>query len=107
MITTGTLLLADVDWDGHMDLDGGWWIVMVVAMILFWGLVLAGIAWLVRELGSSREQGHRAAPPAADPGSEALRILDRRLAAGEISTSEYRERRATLRDDLQSSSDAT
>lgn len=107
MVATGTLLLAGVNWDGHMGLDGGWWIVMVVVMILFWGLVLVGIAWLVRELGGSREQSHRSMPPAAEPGAEALRILDTRLAAGEISTSEYRERRAALREGTPPSSDAT
>ena len=106
MITTGTLLLADVGWGGHMDLDSGWWIVMVIGMFLFWALVIAAIVWVAREIGGSRKSDHPSVPSAAEPGSEALKILDRRLADGEISTSEYRERRSALQDArLHSSSD--
>jgi putative membrane protein len=82
------LLLADND---HMDWDGGWWIVMVLGMALFWGLVIAGIVLIVRELGR-RGQGER-----TGPGRDALATLDHRFAAGEISTEEYRDRRAVLR----------
>lgn len=82
---------TDTDWDGHMDWDGGWWIAMAIGMILFWGLVILGVVWLVRGLSHSRE--------ARRPGSEpdAMAILERRLASGEISADEYRERRAVLR----------
>jgi putative membrane protein len=81
-------------WEGHMGgWDGGWWIVMVIGMVIFWGLVIAGIFLLVRELAVSRG----ARQPA--PGSEAMAVLDRRLAAGEIPPEEYRERRAVLRDE--------
>ena len=93
-------LLADVDWDGHMDLDGGWWIVMGLGMILFWGLVILGIVWLVREFARPREER------AATRDSDALAILDRRLAAGEISPEEYRDRRAVLRGESVTSSDS-
>jgi len=71
-----------------MDLDGGWWVLMAVGMVLFWGLIVAGIVWIVREISSSR-QGDQAP---ADP----LSVLDLRLAKGEISPEEYRERRAIL-----------
>lgn len=87
MIVAASGLVADADF-GHMDLDGGWWIVMALGMLVFWGLVIVGALWLVRELGGSR-QGSRGAP---DP----LATLDHRLAAGEISPEEYRERRAIL-----------
>lgn len=81
------LTIADYDGGGHMDWGGGWWIVMVIAMVLFWGLVAY---WLVRAFGSRRDQG-------PGPGSsDALEILDRRLAEGLISPEEYRERRALL-----------
>ena len=94
-------LLADIDWDGHMDLDGGWWIVMGIGMIVFWALVILGIVWLVREFAHPRE----ARPGPARSDSDPLAILDRRLAAGEISPEEYRERRAMLRGETVSSSD--
>lgn len=87
-MTTALLVLADQEWD-HMDWGGGWWLVMVLAMVLFWGLVIAGAIWLVRSLSSGHSAGgHR--PPSA------IELLDRRLAEGEISTEEYAQRRAVL-----------
>jgi len=61
-----------------------------LAMLLFWGLFLAlivgGMAFLIRQKG--------------DPGSSrdatALRILNERLARGEISREEYEAIRAAL-----------
>jgi putative membrane protein len=89
MIISTVLLLAQNDLgDGHMDWDGGWWIVMAFGMVIFWGLVIVGIVWLVRELGGSHRHAHH------EP--DALAVLDRRLADGSISTEEYRERRAIL-----------
>jgi len=88
---TLALLGPLADFDGHMDVGDGWWILMVLGMVLFWGLVVAGIVWVVRELGGSR----RPAADAADP----LALLDRRFAEGTISTDEYRERRAILEGD--------
>lgn len=82
------LLAENGDW-GHMDFDGGWWIVMGIGMILFWGLVIFGIVWLVRELS---DRPRRTDPAGPDP----TQILDRRLAEGEISVEEYEERRRTL-----------
>ena len=82
------LAMPLADFNGHMDWNGGWWIVMALGMILFWGLVIAGIVWVVRELGGS----HRHSAAAPDP----LALLDHRLADGTITPEEYRERRAIL-----------
>lgn len=75
--------------------DGGWgagtWVLMSLLMIAFWTVVVVGVVWLVR--GSGR------APTSTGPsaaGGSARRILDERLARGEISEEEYRQRRATL-----------
>lgn len=76
--------------DDHMDFDNGWWIVMGIGMILFWGLVILGIVWLVREVSGPR----RAARPGGAP--DALETLDQRLAEGEITVEEYNERRRAL-----------
>lgn len=81
-LTTFALLLADSDWH-HMD--GGWWVVMVIGMALFWGLVILGGIWLVREIAGQR-----------DRRPDALDVLDQRLADGTISPEDYRERRAIL-----------
>jgi putative membrane protein len=84
-------LLADSDWNSHMGNWGaGWWILMAAMMVVFWGLVILGIVWVVRSLGPGYTHHTR-------PGGSALEVLDRRLAGGEISPEEYRERRDVLR----------
>ena len=84
---TATLVIAD--FDGHMDWDGGWGVVMIVGMVLFWALVVAGVVWIVRELA--------ARPRSAD--DDPLRLLDRRLADGTISPEDYARRKAILTGD--------
>jgi putative membrane protein len=82
------LFLADA-WDMHNnDIGTGWMIVMMLGMVLFWGLVILGVIWLVREYGHPSR--HSAGPD--DP----LTILDRRFANGEITAKEYEERRRVL-----------
>lgn len=80
-------LLAD--WD-HMD--GGAWVWMGLGMIIFWGLVIFGVVWLVRALTDHRGPawGRHAEPSALD-------LLDRKLAEGSISVEDYRERRELLK----------
>lgn len=87
MTVSGLSCLADVSW-GHMD--GGWWIVMILGMLVFWGLVIALVVWLVR--GGAQSIGMR-----ADARQTPLEILDRRFAEGAISVEEYSERREVLR----------
>ena len=65
------------------DVGTGWMIVMMLGMVVFWGLVIIGILWLLRE---SIGRGHN------DP----VAILDRRLADGQISVKEYEQRRKVL-----------
>jgi len=87
---TVLLLADDGDW-GHMDFDNGWWLVMGIGMILFWGLVILGIVWLVKELTGPQRAARTGAVP------DALETLDRRLAEGDITVDEYNERRRVLR----------
>jgi putative membrane protein len=53
---------------------------MMVAMVLFWALVIGGIVWLLRTAAS----GSPVVNPARPRG-----ILDARLARGEIDIPEY------------------
>lgn len=89
-IVTGQLLLADNGW-GWDHMDGGSWVLMGIGMILFWGLVIFGVVWLVRTLtehrGPATHQGHQPSP---------LEILDRKLAEGAVSVEDYEERRRLL-----------
>lgn len=75
----------DGDWDGGW----GWWLVMGLGMLAFWGLVLAAVVWLVR--GRRPQTQRHAEPP--------LEVLKRRLASGEIGVEEYEQRRRLLAED--------
>lgn len=86
MATFLTLAQYGMDHGDHMD--GGWhWAVMAL-MLLVLVAVVALAAWFVRSGG--RPHG----PGAGDP--TAREILDRRLAQGEITPEDHRERAAIL-----------
>lgn len=76
-------MIAD-GWNMHGDMGTGGWVVMALVMILFWGAIIALIVWAVRSGTQTRSGG--------DPRT----ILDRRLAAGEITIEEYEQRRSIL-----------
>jgi putative membrane protein len=87
--------------------DGGWWggWVMMIGMVIFWAAVIFLIVWVVRSfvVPSRREQAPPApsvttqAPwPAPPPAAEALTILQRRYAAGEIDRAEFLEKMRDL-----------
>jgi putative membrane protein len=87
LVSHSLLFLADT-WGMHDgDVGSGWIIAMMLGMVLFWGLVVVGVVWLLRE--AIGRGGHTAD---ADP----LAILDRRLAEGHISVEEYEQRKKTL-----------
>lgn len=69
------------------DIGAGWMIVIMLGMLLFWGLVVVGIVWLLRE-ALGRRHGS---------GDDPLAILDRRLAEGELSIEDYEQRKRTLK----------
>jgi putative membrane protein len=82
-----TALLADF-WDTNGHMGGGWWIVMMIWMGIFWVAIVAGVVWLVRGGASTGWRAERRESP--------LEILDRRFAEGAISADEYRERREVI-----------
>ncbi|MBB3086302.1 SHOCT domain-containing protein [Geodermatophilus sabuli] len=76
-------------WPDHMN---GWgWMATTVAMVLFWGLIVAGGVLLVRAL-NRRTVGPVASPDRPTP----QQILAERLARGDIDEEEYRRRLAAL-----------
>ena len=95
------LPLAD-NWNMHGGGGWAWMALMMPMMLLFWGGIIFGFFWLVRDGGQRRQTG---------PEETALTILDRRFAEGALSLEDYRERRsvltgaATLRPDQDTSSD--
>lgn len=72
----------------------GYWLGMGVTMILFWGLIIAGIVALVRYIGGTRsaDRPHTTAGPTAPEEA-----LAERFARGEIDADEYKERLDLLR----------
>ena len=77
---------------GYGDGGGHWglWILMILAMIVFWGALAWIIVTLVRQRGGPAPSQ---APPVAGHASDGLRILDERLARGEIGEDEYKRLR--------------
>ena len=90
-MSNALLVLAQSDWNDHHDIGDGWWIVMMVGMIAFWVIVALAVVWAVRHWSATTSTDRR------DPdGDDPLKILDRRLAEGEISIEEYARRRNLL-----------
>ena len=75
----------------------GMWILMIIAMVVFWGALAWIIVTVVRHRGVTGAAP--ASPPASLPSSPAadgLRILHERFARGEIDEDEYKRRRALI-----------
>lgn len=75
--------------------DGiGWggWIAMTLMMVAFWGVVIFAVVAIFR--GTTKGTGPAAPAASGDP----MRVLDERLARGEIDGEEYHARQAILRD---------
>jgi putative membrane protein len=69
------------------DIGAGWMIVMMLGMVLFWGLVIFAVVWLLREAIGHGRHGR---------GTDPVAILDRRLAEGQISVEEYEQRKKSI-----------
>ncbi len=65
-----------------------------LVMLLFWVFVIALIVWLVLALSGRQIRGD-------DGHSSAMRILEERLARGEIDAEEFRVRRTAIADGKQ------
>jgi putative membrane protein len=66
----------------------GWWLLMSIGMVAFWGVVIYGVVWLLR--GGSPQR------PERTPPARPREILERRLARGEISVEEYERLTAAI-----------
>ncbi len=74
---------------------GGWlWPLGALLMIVFWGLIIAGIVLLVRWLWTVGQPGGQ--PGGAGRADSALDILKKRYARGEITKAEFDERKRDL-----------
>ena len=73
--------------------NGGWggWLLMTIAMVLFWALIITAVVLIVRYLVSQRLTG-TSAVSARTPEE----VLAERYARGEIDDDEYQRRLALL-----------
>ncbi len=83
---TGTLRVTlDLDDDGGWHMGSGWWIVMVVMMVLFWGAIIAVAVWGIRQFTGDRRRDR-----------SALDIAKERLAKGELTKEQFDRIRSDL-----------
>ena len=88
---TQSVPFADT-WSMHGgDVGFGWWLVMTLGMVAFWGAVIALVVWMLRGGGSANRSPSE--PVASGSPRE---ILDRRLADGSLDVEEYERRRRLL-----------
>jgi len=79
-------------WYGHGM--GGWgFVLMAVSNLVFWGLLIVGVAFLVRYLGRTT----RSADPTGGRPTQPEQLLAERYGRGDIDEEEYRRRLDTLR----------
>ncbi len=83
---TGALKVTlDMDNDGGWDMGSGWWIVMPIMMVIFWGAIIAVVVWGIRQFTGDRRRDR-----------SALDIAKERLARGEITKEEFDRIRGDL-----------
>ncbi len=91
-------------WQYGPGSGSGWWIVGVVVMVLFWSVVVLGVAFALRHWRHSYDghahDGYRYGPgPGPGPGPRdggPVEVLRMRFAKGEIDEAEFKSRLAML-----------
>jgi putative membrane protein len=85
--------------------DGGWWggWIMMIGMVIFWIVVVALIVWAVRAWSPGTRQTTASPPalPGPPPGprtaaDDAVSVVKRRYAAGEIDRDEFLQKLSDL-----------
>ena len=76
-------------WDGMYGYGMGWGWFGPILMIIFWGLVIAGIVYLVKVLAGNRSS-------TSTKEETALDILKKRYARGEIDAEEFERKKKDL-----------
>ena len=77
----------------------GWWVVMVIFMILFWTVLVMGAVYSVSHFRDGHHHHDHGAAPMRGPASEdAIEILRNRFAKGELDEAEFKSRLALLQE---------
>lgn len=80
-------------WWNHDGWNTGEWLAMGFMMVIFWGLLIALVLWLVR---GNRHQRGPADLSVGDPTQRADVVLADQFARGEIDEDEFTKRRQVL-----------
>jgi putative membrane protein len=89
--------MHDGNWHSGMGDSNGWWFLMVIMMVVFWGgLIWIGITLLKHNHPTAQTTPPNVAHPGQRPSPQ--EILAERLARSEIDTDDYRQRLDALRD---------
>lgn len=79
----GGMMGGMMDWGTGWSMGFGWF--GLLCMVLFWGLIIGGVAWIVSIVVRSR------------PAVGADAVLDERYARGELTREQYQAMKADLR----------
>jgi len=71
-------------------IGGGNWLAMILMMIIFWGLIVAAVVFVVRHFSHP----HHAGSPVSDSAIETLKM---RFAKGEMDEDEFQRRLKLLK----------
>ncbi|MCY7395888.1 MAG: hypothetical protein LH468_06975 [Nocardioides sp.] len=78
--------------DGSGLGNGAGYVVMMLGMLIFWGLIVAAVVWVLRQ----PRQEDRASGGMVPAHRTAQQVLAERFARGEIDETEFTTRLATL-----------
>jgi putative membrane protein len=79
-------------WWNHGAWGAGDWLAMIFMMVVFWGLIVALMIWVVRSARSDRVGGSQT----TSDSRRADEVLAERFARGEIDEDEFIHRRHAL-----------
>jgi putative membrane protein len=77
----------------YQGMGGGSWALMIIAMLVFWAILVIGLVALIRH----NRSGHDSVA-SSNASSLAISILKERFARGEIDEEDYAHRLAILKD---------
>lgn len=78
----------------NQGMGGGWWVLMMIGMVVFWAIFVIGIVALLRHYGPRRGGAN-----AQLASGSSIEILKQRLARGELTEEEYTRLRKLLEGD--------
>lgn len=79
-------------WNNTGSWGSGHWLVMILMMVIFWGLLIAAVLWVARIARAGRNDQARSNVPM--PGAD--EELAQRFARGDINEDEFQRRRDLL-----------